>query len=133
MTMSETEQDIIKDLTELTDPMDAYSFLLACGKDLPDYPDSLRTEEYLIRDCQVNTWLSVYLGKGRICLLADSESLIVRGALSFLYEIYQDRSISEIRDFHCSLISNPLFTAHFTEAQLKGLLNILQHLHQITV
>ena len=55
--MKQIEDDILADLLELEDQMSQYTFLVECGLELPEYPAALKTDEYLIHECQVNTWM----------------------------------------------------------------------------
>ncbi len=121
MKLEELEEDILNDLRELDDPISQYTYLIACAEELLPYPEEYRCDDCLIRECQVKTW--VYLGwKDGLCsFLADSESLIVRGALALLQELYSGRDREELAAYHCALLDNELFNRHFTREQLKGL------------
>lgn len=127
--MLEIETEIKNDLTELEDQMSQYTFIVECGLDLPDYPKQYRTDEYLIRECQVQTWICAIYEENLI-FMGDSESLIIRGALSLIREIYNGRSREEVRQFHCTLIEEGYFRKHFTQEQLHGLKAILEKLEE---
>lgn len=128
MTMQETETDILKDLEELGDTISQYSFLIACAGESRPFEDSLRTEENLVKECQMKTWLSVYAEDGIIHFSADSESLIVKGALALLQEIYDERTLEEIKEYRCGLLDNDLFARHFHRDQLVGIRAIVEKL-----
>ena len=57
MDVRETEEDILADLHELDDPVLQYAYLVACAGEAEPYPDSLRDDEHLVRECQVKTWI----------------------------------------------------------------------------
>ena len=128
MTMQETEADILKDLEELGDTISQYSFLIACAGESRPFDDSLRAEENLVKECQMKTWLSVYAEDGIIHFSADSESLIVKGALALLQEIYDERTLEEIKEYRCGLLDNDLFARHFHRDQLVGIRAIVEKL-----
>ena len=128
MTMQETETDILKDLEELGDTISQYSFLIACAGESRPFEDSLRTEENLVKECQMKTWLSVYAEDGILHFSADSESLIVKGALALLQEIYDERTLEEIKEYRCGLLDNDLFARHFHRDQLVGIRAIVEKL-----
>lgn len=123
--MQQMEKEIEDDLTELQDQMSQYVFLIECGMELPKYPEQYRTEENLIRECQVKTWIYTKFEEGRLRFYADSEALIIRGALSLLAEIYSGRSREEVEQFHCTLVKKEFFRIHYTQEQMDGLLAIL--------
>ena len=128
MTMQETETDILKDLEELGDTISQYSFLIACAGESRPFEDSLRTEENLVKECQMKTWLSVYAEDGILHFSADSESLIVKGALALLQEIYDKRTLEEVKEYRCGLMDNDLFARHFHRDQLVGIRAIVEKL-----
>lgn len=125
-TMKEIETDIINDLRELEDQMSQYTFIVTCGlESLPDCPEQYKDDVHLIHECQVNTWVHIDWTDDRLRIQAVSESLVINGALSFIIEIYDGRSINEIKEFKCTLLQEPCFSVHFTHDQLKGLKSII--------
>ena len=121
MSMKDLETDILNDLSELENPMDQYSFLVACAGECLAFPEPYRTETNLIKECQVNTWVHTGWLDNTCVFFADSESLIVKGVLALLQELYSGRRQDEIRAYSCTLLDSPLIQKHLNEAQLKGL------------
>lgn len=133
MTMQELEADILNDLRKLGDPISQYTFLIACAGECPPFPEEFRTDENLIRECQVNTWMHVTAENGTIHFQMDSEALIVKGALSLLVELYNGRSLEEVREFTCSLPKQEDFNRHFNKEQLDGVKAIVQKLSSLSL
>ena len=121
LSMKDLEADILNDLSELENPMDQYSFLVACAGECLAFPEQYRTEVNLIKECQVNTWIHTGWLDDTCVFFADSESLIVKGVLALLQELYSGRSQAEIQAYSCTLLDSPLIQKHLNEAQLKGL------------
>lgn len=119
--MKQVESDILADLLELEDQMSQYTFLVECGLELPEYPVEFKTDEYLIHECQVNTWMHVEWVNGHLNWEGTSDALAICGALSLLMEIYNGRAKEEIQEFHCKLLEQDCFRVHFAQEQLKGL------------
>ncbi len=126
MTMEELEADMLNDLEELGDSISRYTYLTACAGECRPLPEGEKTEEYLIRECQANTWVHLYWEEGRCRFLADSESLIVKGALALLQELYDGRSREELAAYRCGLLKDDLFAEHFTREQRTGLARIIE-------
>lgn len=125
MNMKEMEQDIVTDLEELEDPISQYTYLISCaGECIPPNKEAY-TEDNLIRDCQVRTWIQTDWEDGKLYVTADSESLIVKGALALLQEIYYGRTREEIAGYRCGLLERNAFAKHFTAEQRNGLEKIL--------
>lgn len=128
MTMQETEDDILTDLMELADPISQYTFILSCAQECRQFDEALRRDEYLVKDCQVNTWLYAEITDGVLRFETDSESLIVKGALALMQEIYDGRSVEEISAYRCRLLEHDEFARHFATDQFKGLSGIVLRL-----
>ncbi|MBR3244906.1 MAG: SufE family protein [Parasporobacterium sp.] len=128
MTMQELETDILNDLKELGDTISQYSFLIACAGEVPPFPEEKKTEENLVRECQVNTWMYITIIDDKVSFEMDSEALIVKGALSLLQELYNGRTLEEVRSFTCTLPDHEDFSRHFNAEQLKGVRAILEKL-----
>lgn len=128
MTMQELETDILNDLKELGDTISQYSFLIACAGEVPPFPEEKKTEENLVRECQVNTWMYITIIDDKVSFEMDSEALIVKGALSLLQELYSGRTLEEVRSFTCTLPDHEDFSRHFNAEQLKGVRAILEKL-----
>ena len=128
MSMQETENDILSDLSELGDAISQYTYLVECASEKREYPEIWRKREYLVPECQVNTWLHVEWKEGKSRFDSDSESLIICGALALLQEIYDDRLPEELQSYQCRLLETENFTRHFTANQLTGLREIMERL-----
>ncbi len=126
MTMEELECDIQNDLEELGDPINRYSYLIACADGCLPYPEEYRSDEYRIRECQANTWVYTDWEGDHFRFFADSESLIVKGALALLQELYTGRDRREMASYDCGLLGDPLFMEQFTREQRRGLAHIIE-------
>ncbi|MCR5083348.1 MAG: SufE family protein [Parasporobacterium sp.] len=125
MTMAEVEKDILTDLEELGDPISRYSFFIECAKECKTLPEEYRTDDYKIKECQVNTWAVLCKDNDRCHFYADSEALLVKGALTLLQEIYENRTEEETSSYKCGLLNEEAFISVFTPKQRKGLEEIL--------
>ena len=128
MTMLETQQSILDDLDMLGDGLNRMEYILGCAREAPGIPEAERRREDLVADCQTNTWLSVRWEGDVLDLRTDSESFLVKGALSLIGEIYHGRRRSEVGGFSCALLSCDSFASLFNREQKKGLQNVLNTL-----
>lgn len=127
-TMREIENEILQDLDDLDDGMMQVTYLVECGKFLECMPEPFKTDENLIRECQVKTWLYCNIIQNKVVFYADSEALLVKGALALLQEIYAGRSRRELQEYDCRLLEEQKFMTHYTANQQKGLRAILEKL-----
>lgn len=128
--MIETERSILEDLEMLGDGLSRMEYLLECGKAAPGIPEEERIGAFLVKDCQTKTWIDHSWKDDRLNIRSDSLSMIVKGALFLLGEIYCGRTRSEINAYHCSLTEIPLFTELLYPDQLTGIKSIIKQLSE---
>lgn len=128
MTMEAVQQSILNDLALLGDSLNRMEYLLECGKETPGLSHAERAAAETVPDCQVNTWIDAKWSGGVLTLRTDSESLIVRGALALLEEIFSARSAAEIAGFACVLPETEAFSSLLNPVQRKGLDTVLRRL-----
>jgi cysteine desulfuration protein SufE len=56
MTIKETQEEIISEFAVFDDWLDKYNHLIELGKKLPPLDQKLKTEDNLIRGCQLKVW-----------------------------------------------------------------------------
>ena len=113
MDMRSVENDILADLHELDDPVLQYGYLAGCAGEAAAFPEHLRDDAHLVRECQARTWIPVeHDGEGRAAVL---------GALALIEEVYNGRTAIERAAHVCLLLDDPAFARHFTKLQMKGL------------
>lgn len=128
MTMEAVQQSILNDLALLGDSLNRMEYLLECGKETPGLSPTERAAAETVPDCQVNTWIDAKWSNGVLTLRTDSESLIVRGALALLEEIFSARSAAEVAGFACVLPETEAFSSLLNPVQRKGLDTVLRRL-----
>lgn len=128
MTMEAVQQSILNDLALLGDSLNRMEYLLECGKETPGLSPTERAAAETVPDCQVNTWIDAKWSGDVLTLRTDSESLIVRGALALLEEIFSARSAAEIAGFACVLPETEAFSSLLNPVQRKGLDTVLRRL-----
>lgn len=95
-------QPTINDLTEnfslFEDWEERYAYLIDLGRNLPDMPDSLKTDVTLVRGCTSRVWMIAETDEqGCYHFTADSDAHIVRGLIAVLLSAYQDKTAAEIK------------------------------------
>ena len=78
------------------DWLDKYAYLIDLGNTLEPFPDSLKTDDRLIKGCQSRVWLDARMKDGRLIFSADSDALITKGIISLLVSVYSGRTPEEI-------------------------------------
>lgn len=105
----EIEAQYIEEFKQLEDPESQCEYLLQLGMRLQQ-EEGLRQAAYRIEGCQAAVWCRVRQTEGRIYFAGDSDSLLVRGILYILKEMYDGRPAGEAGD--CP----PLFLTYISDA-----------------
>jgi len=92
-------EDIIDSLGFFDTWEERYRYIIDLGRELPEMPDALRSEENRVRGCQSQVWLDARLEEGRLQLQADSDAFIVRGLLAVILAAANNRPPADVLDF----------------------------------
>ena len=131
MSIQEKEQQVIEDFEIYDDPLDKYEHIIELGKDLDEYPDSLKTEDRLIKGCQSNVWLDARLEEGRIIFRADSDAIITKGIISLLIGIYSGATPAEILASDFSVIERIGLRESLSPTRANGLVSMIETIRSI--
>lgn len=121
MTLPEAEQALVDDLSTLADWNDRYEYIIGLGRDLPAYPDDLRTEDREVHGCQSQVWLDARLEDGRLMFQADSNALITKGLVAMLVQLYNGRAPDEIASGTLDFLRGVGLASHLTPSRVNGL------------
>lgn len=91
--------DIAENLGFFDSWEDRYRYIIDLGRELPDLPQALRTDDRLVRGCQSQVWIEVEESEGRLQLAVDSDAFIVKGLLAVVLAAYNNKSPDAILAF----------------------------------
>ncbi len=96
-------QPSLEELTEnfalFDDWEERYKYLIDLGKELKNMPESLKTEETLVKGCTSRVWLICETdGADVFHFTADSDAHIVKGLIAILFSAYEGKTAQEISD-----------------------------------
>jgi len=122
---SMTIEELIEEFDELSDWADQCEVLIDIGRELPDMPPELKTEESKVHGCQSNVWMIASVSDDEcrtIKLTADSDAMIVRGLLTVIMMVYSGRTAQEINNTDIKAIFSRLgLDRHLSTARKNGL------------
>ena len=113
------------EFAEFTDSFDRYSYLVELAGLLPLYPDERRNEAHLVKGCQSHVWLSAYERDG---LFGDSDTLILKGLLLLLQDLFCGLPLRQASDLNLDLLSDLGLNESFPDQRQKGIGYIFQRL-----
>lgn len=134
MTINETQDRIIEEMSELDDWMDRYAYIIDLGNALPPIDEKYKTPEHLIEGCQSRVWLNAELdADGKVIYTADSDAIIVKGIISMLIEVLSGHTPQEIIDAYLYFIPAIGLSEHLSPTRSNGLLAMVKQMRMYAV
>jgi cysteine desulfuration protein SufE len=123
------EKEIIEEFGEFTDIDAKYAHLFKLGEELPPMDNSLKNEQTLVKGCQSKLWFHLYQEQGHFYLLADSDSLVIKGIAALLARLIHGRSAEEVGAIQMDFVDQ-LKLWKLASNRNNGLVAMLEHIHQ---
>ena len=94
-----TLEELNENFALFDDWEERYKYLIDLGKELKNMPESLKTEETLVKGCTSRVWLICETNEaGMFHFTADSDAHIVKGLIAILLSAYEGKTAQEISD-----------------------------------
>lgn len=128
MSINEIQDEIIEEFELFDDWADKYEYIIDLGKKLKGLPESLKTEENIIKGCQSKVWLDAKLENGNILFEADSEAIIVKGLVNMLIRVLSEQTPEDIAKANLYFIDKIGMTSHLAQTRSNGLASMLKQM-----
>ena len=92
MTITEKQQELLTELDLFQDWTERYEYVISLGKKLAPMNEELQTTDRLIKGCQSQVWLDSSSQEGKMCYLADSDSVITKGMIALFVRVLDGAS-----------------------------------------
>lgn len=119
--IAEAQAELIDEFSFFEDWMDRYQYLIDLGKQLGDFPEEWRIQEYKIEGCQSQVWIKPAFENGRLFFQGISDSAIVSGLIAVVTRVYSGRTPEEIKNTPPEFINKIGFTEHLSPTRSNGL------------
>lgn len=125
----ETEFESMEDWDE------RYEFLVELGRELPHQPDSFKTADRIVKGCMSTVWLATEVeASQQFKVVADSDSLIVKGLLVILIAALNGKTSAEVLAYD----PQPLFerlglSQHLSANRRNGLHAMVARVRQLAL
>jgi len=134
MSSTERAQAIEDDLAFFDSWEDKYRYIIDLGKTLPEFDESKRVDDYLVRGCQSQVWIDVDLSGCVLDLTVDSDAFIVKGLLAVVIAAYQGLSPRQAIDFDIDGYFNRLeLITHLSPTRGNGLRSMVAKIRDIAL
>jgi cysteine desulfuration protein SufE len=124
-TAAQAQQDIVEEFAFFGDWTERYQYLIDLGKQLPEFPEDLKTEDYRVHGCQSMVWLVPSGNAEQLHFQATSDSAIVSGLIALVLRVYSDRSAHDIIATEPSFIEAIGLAKHLSPTRSNGLAAML--------
>ncbi|HKL71150.1 MAG TPA: SufE family protein [Marinilabiliaceae bacterium] len=128
MTINQVQDEIIEEFSSMDDWMDKYSLLIEVGNDLNGFEEAHRNQQNLIEGCQSQVWLHATLDQGKIHFIADSDAIIVKGIVSLLLRVVNDRTPDEILNNDLYFVDKVGLKEHLSPTRSNGLVSMIKQI-----
>jgi cysteine desulfuration protein SufE len=130
VTINEAQNKIIRDFAELDDWFDKYEYLIGLGKQHPSLDDQFKTDEYALDGCQSQVWIRHERNNGHLHFQADSDSVIIKGILSLLLQVLNDRPPADIAQADLQFLQEIGLINNLSPSRANGVATIVRHLQR---
>lgn len=113
-----------------------YEYLIELGKQLPKLPADTCTEENRVHGCMSTVWLAVDLEpeSGHLKIIADSDSLIVKGLIVILMATYADKNPEQVLTFDpADVLAEFGLNQHLSPNRRNGLYSMVQRIRELAL
>ena len=130
MTIQEAQEEIINEFKGLDDWLDKYQYLIKLGKSLPPIDSKYIKKDYLVKDCQITTWIHSTFKNGKVFYDIDSSSVMVKGMIVLLKRILSGREPEEIVNAELYFIDKAGLKESCAPARINDLFKLVNKMKQ---
>ena len=127
-TLKETEDEIIDEFSLFDDWMSKYEYIIELGKQLPIIDAEHKTEEFKIKGCQSQVWLTAEMKDGKLHYKADSDAVITKGIIALLIRVLSGHRPEEILNADLSFVDKIGMHEHLSPNRSNGLTAMINYM-----
>jgi len=133
--MASRINEIIENFGFLEDWEDRYRYLIELGKDLPELPESERTEDNRVKGCASQVWVVTAVDRSGsepvLSFKGQSDAHIVKGLVALTLALYSDKSAREILSIDALDLFRRLGLAeHLTPQRSNGVRSMVERIRR---
>ena len=128
MRINENQDKIIEELLPLNDWFEKYEYLVSLGKALKPLDEKFKTEGNLIKGCQSKVWMRAEKKGDKICITADSDTLITKGIIALLLRVLNNQSPEDIINCNLYFVEKIGLSKNLSPARANGVVSIIKQI-----
>ena len=121
----QAQEQIAEEFAFFGDWTERYQYLIDLGKQLPDFPEAHKNDNYRVHGCQSMVWLVPSGDASNMHFEAASDSVIVSGLIALVLRVYSDRPAADILATEPAFIGTIGLAKHLSPTRSNGLAAML--------
>jgi len=129
--------EILETFEDLEDWEERYDFIIEMGRKLPEIEAQHQSKQNIVEGCMSTVWLITRHNPAdpeRIEIIADSDSIIVKGLIVILLAALSDKTAEEIVSYNVEDLFTKLgLNQHLSPNRRNGLFSMVKRIRQLAV
>lgn len=122
-----TEEKLVKNFARCSDWEERYLYLIELGNRFSTLPEQETKDDMLVKGCQSKVWLKLSVDNGEINLAGTSDTVIVKGMVSILIILLNNKAINSVTSEHCQgVLSQIGLNESLTPVRNQGMASMLE-------
>ena len=126
-----TIEELIDNFSFLDGWEEKYQYVIDLGHKLEPLDEKFKTDEWKVKGCQSQVWLVPQIQNGVFHFKGDSDAILVKGIISIVLLIYNDKTAAEIKNIDVTKIFVKLgLEENLTPSRRNGMLSMVEKIKQ---
>ena len=131
ISIAERQRQLVADYLLIENKRERLAAIIDRARKLPPLPPEERIEKNRILVCQSMVWLVGEFKNGTLSLRYDADSVLVRGLVGLLCEIYQDGTAEEILSVEPTLFDELGIAPELSPTRKNGLAGVRRRIVEL--
>ena len=120
------QNSLVEEFSFFSDWTERYEYLIDLGRKLSEFPEEYRRDEFKLKGCQSQVWLTGKVDGDRLIFQASSDAAIVSGLIALLLRIYSNRTPEEILAADLRFLDIIGLDTHLSPTRKNGLNSMVE-------
>ena len=126
-----TIEELIDNFSFLDGWEEKYQYVIDLGHKLEPLDEKFKTNDWRVKGCQSQVWLVPQIQNGVFHFKGDSDAILVKGIISIVLLIYNDKTAAEIKNIDVTKIFVKLgLEENLTPSRRNGMLSMVEKIKQ---
>lgn len=126
-----TVEELIDNFSFLDGWEEKYQYVIDLGHKLEPLDEKFKTDDWKVKGCQSQVWLVPQIQNGVFHFKGNSDAILVKGIISIVLLIYNDKTADEIKNIDVTKIFVKLgLEENLTPSRRNGMLSMVEKIKQ---